>query len=51
MKQLVAMFSPLNLLKSESLPNCVLENLMNFVAVASVSAIVLGHPFNKRVVF
>ena len=27
------------------------ENLMNFVAVAIVSAIVLGHPFNKRVVF
>ena len=25
------------------------ENLMNFVAVAIVSAIVLGHPFNKRV--
>ena len=24
---------------------------MNFVAVAIVSAIVLGHPFNKRVVF
>ena len=27
------------------------ENFMNFVAVAIVSAIVLGHPFNKRVVF
>ena len=24
---------------------------MNFVAVAIVSAIVLGHPFNERVVF
>ena len=24
---------------------------MDFVAVAIVSAIVLGHPFNKRVVF
>ena len=28
-----------------------LENLMNFVVVAIVSAIVLGHPFNKRVEF
>ena len=27
------------------------ENLMNFVAVAIVSVVVLGHPFNKRVVF
>ena len=27
------------------------ENLMNFVAVAIVSAIVLGHPFNKSVSF
>ena len=27
------------------------ENLMNFVGVAIVSAIVLGHSFNERVVF
>ena len=65
MEQLVAMFSPLNLLQFESLPNCVpfvklsynenktidQENFINFVAVAIVSVIVLGHPFNKRVVF
>ena len=28
-----------------------LENFMNSVVVAIVSAIVLGHPFNNRVVF
>ena len=27
------------------------ENFMNFVTVDFVSVIVLGHPFNKRVVF
>ena len=65
MEQLAAMFSPLNLLQFESLPNCVpyvklklqrkktidQENFIKFVAVAIVSVIVLGHPLNKSVVF
>ena len=60
MKQLAVVLSPGNKLKFELFPNCVLffklelqtysrGTFMNFLAVAIVYAIVLGHSFNKRV--